>query len=202
MNKSARFLKDFRRAERLTIKELSDKLNINYRFLSNIENSRSLASMKLLIKLSTLYYSFDLPTAIALLASDKALLGVKAVVERSRRRENELSQYRAAHLKTHIVMTPFGLLRYASTPEEIVRLSGTNCDFLLRNPRKDRIKADTLVVRDQRPVGGQQALIISPTGADVVSYDPNYHSAFPSYVVSDTLTMTHYAGEKTEEEKE
>ncbi|MBR5901376.1 helix-turn-helix transcriptional regulator [bacterium] len=200
MNKSARFLKTFRRAERMTIKELSDKLNINYRFLSNIENSRSLASIRLLIKLSSLYYGFDLPTALSLLASDKSLLGAKSVVRRSRKREGELSAPRAAHLNGHLAMTPFGLLRYASTPEEIVRLSGSNCDFLLRNPRKDRIKATGLVVKDQRPVDGQQALVVNPTGVDIVAYDANFHGAYPSYVVSDTLQLDDYYLESGEEE--
>lgn len=201
MNKSAHFLKAFRLSEGLTIKELSDKLNINYRFLSNIENSRSLASLRLLMKMSALYYAFDLPTALALLASDKSLLGARSVEMRSRKKEGELSSTRAAHLKEHIVMTPYGLLRYAATPEEIVRLSGSNCDFLLRNPRKDRIKADTLVVRDQRPVDGQQALVVNPAGADVVAYDPNYHGAFPCYVVSDTLPQDVYPGEEAKEEE-
>ena len=198
MNKSALFLKAFRLSEGLTIKELSDKLGVNYRFLSNIENSRSLASMKLLMRLSSLYYSFDLPTALSLLASDKALLGARAVVERSKKRCKDLTWTRATHLKTHIAMTPYGLLRYASSPGEIVKLSGSNCEFLLRNPRMDRIKANTLVIRDERPVKGQLALVVNPEGPDIVAYDPNYHGTFPSYVVSDTLsTPTYDSGDLT-----
>ena len=202
MNKSAQFLKAFRLSEGLTIKELSDKLDVNYRFLSNIENSRSLASIRLLVKLSSLYYSFDLPAALSLLARDKALLGARTVVRRSQKRSKELTGTRAAHLRTHIVMTPFGLLRYASSPEEIIKLSGSRCEFLLKNPRVDRIKASTLIVRDERPVKGQQALIVNSAGADIVSYDPNYHGSYPSYVVSDTLSYPLYGLIDTTREEE
>ncbi|MBP5627082.1 helix-turn-helix transcriptional regulator [bacterium] len=191
--KSSLFLKAFRLSERLTIKELATKLDVNYRFLSNIENHRSLASLKLLMKISTVYYGFDLPTALSLLASDKAILGANSVAKRAKKQAEKIITARAPHLKDHLVMTPYGLLRYVASPEEIVKLSGSRCDFLLSNHRPDRISASTLVVRDERPVKGQQSLIITADGSDVVTYDPNYHRAFPSFVISDALNETPYA---------
>lgn len=191
--KSSLFLKAFRLSERLTIKALAAKLEVNYRFLSNIENSRSLASLKLLMKISTVYYSFDLPTALALLASDKAMLGANSVARRAKKQAEKIIAARAPHLKNHLVMTPYGLLRYVTSPEEIIKLSGSHCDFLLLNHRPDRISATTLVVRDERPVKGQQSLVITNNGSDVVSYDPAYHKAFPSYVISDTIDESPYS---------
>ncbi|MBO7543220.1 helix-turn-helix domain-containing protein [bacterium] len=203
-NKSSLFLKAFRLAEGLTIKELATKLEVNYRFLSNIENSRSLVSLKLLMKLSTIYYSFDLPTALSLLASDKAILGATSVARRAKKQAEKILAARAPHLKNHLVMTRYGLLRYVTSPEEITKLSGSHCDFLLLNHRPDRISATTLVIRDERPVKGQQSLVVNPDGSDIVTYDPNYHKAFPSYVISDTLDETPYslmnAGKDPEDE--
>ena len=190
--KSSVFLKGFRLSEGLTIKDLATKLEVNYRFLSNIENSRSLVSLKLLMKISTIYYSFDLPTALSLLASDKAILGANSVARRAKKQAEKIITARAPHLKDHLVMTRYGLLRYVTSPEEIMKLSGSHCDFLLLNHRPDRISATTLVVRDERPVKGQQSLVINPDGSDIVTYDPNYHKAFPSYVISDTLDETPY----------
>ena len=190
--KSSMFLKGFRLSEGLTIKDLATKLEVNYRFLSNIENSRSLVSLKLLMKISTIYYSFDLPTALSLLASDKAILGANSVARRAKKQAEKIITARAPHLKDHLVMTRYGLLRYVTSPEEIMKLSGSHCDFLLLNHRPDRISATTLVVRDERPVKGQQSLVINPDGSDIVTYDPNYHKAFPSYVISDTLDETPY----------
>ncbi|MBR4465374.1 helix-turn-helix transcriptional regulator [bacterium] len=190
--KSSLFLKAFRLSERLTIKDLATKLEVNYRFLSNIENSRSLASLKLLMKISTIFYGFDLPTALSLLASDKAILGANSVARRAKKQAEKIITARAPHLKDHLVMTPYGLLRYVTSPEEIMKLSGSHCDFLLLNHRPDRISATTLVVRDERPVKGQQSLVVTTDGSDVVTYDPNYHKAFPSYVISDTLDETPY----------
>ena len=186
------FLKGFRLSEGLTIKDLATKLEVNYRFLSNIENSRSLVSLKLLMKISTIYYSFDLPTALSLLASDKAILGANSVARRAKKQAEKIITARAPHLKDHLVMTRYGLLRYVTSPEEIMKLSGSHCDFLLLNHRPDRISATTLVVRDERPVKGQQSLVVNPDGSDIVTYDPNYHKAFPSYVISDTLDETPY----------
>lgn len=190
--KSSMFLKGFRLSEGLTIKDLATKLEVNYRFLSNIENSRSLVSLKLLMKISTIYYSFDLPTALSLLASDKAILGANSVARRAKKQAEKIITARAPHLKDHLVMTRYGLLRYVTSPEEIMKLSGSHCDFLLLNHRPDRISATTLVVRDERPVKGQQSLVVNPDGSDIVTYDPNYHKAFPSYVISDTLDETPY----------
>ena len=190
--KSSMFLKGFRLSEGLTIKDLATKLEVNYRFLSNIENSRSLVSLKLLMKISTIYYSFDLPTALSLLASDKAILGANSVARRAKKQAEKIITARAPHLKDHLVMTRYGLLRYVTSPEEIMKLSGSHCDFLLLNHRPDRISSTTLVVRDERPVKGQQSLVINPDGSDIVTYDPNYHKAFPSYVISDTLDETPY----------
>ena len=190
--KSSMFLKGFRLSEGLTIKDLATKLEVNYRFLSNIENSRSLVSLKLLMKISTIFYSFDLPTALSLLASDKAILGANSVARRAKKQAEKIITARAPHLKDHLVMTRYGLLRYVTSPEEIMKLSGSHCDFLLLNHRPDRISATTLVVRDERPVKGQQSLVINPDGSDVVTYDPNYHKAFPSFVISDTLDETPY----------
>ncbi|MBO4553260.1 helix-turn-helix transcriptional regulator [bacterium] len=190
--KSSMFLKGFRLSEGLTIKDLATKLEVNYRFLSNIENSRSLVSLKILMKISTIYYSFDLPTALSLLASDKAILGANSVARRAKKQAEKIITARAPHLKDHLVMTRYGLLRYVTSPEEIMKLSGSHCDFLLLNHRPDRISATTLVVRDERPVKGQQSLVINPDGSDIVTYDPNYHKAFPSYVISDTLDETPY----------
>ena len=190
--KSSVFLKGFRLSEGLTIKDLATKLEVNYRFLSNIENSRSLVSLKLLMKISTIYYSFDLPTALSLLAKDKAMLGANSVARRAKKQAEKIITARAPHLKDHLVMTRYGLLRYVTSPEEIMKLSGSHCDFLLLNHRPDRISATTLVVRDERPVKGQQSLVINPDGSDIVTYDPNYHKAFPSYVISDTLDETPY----------
>lgn len=204
--KSSMFLKGFRLSEGLTIKDLATKLEVNYRFLSNIENSRSLVSLKLLMKISTIYYSFDLPTALSLLASDKAILGANSVARRAKKQAEKIITARAPHLKDHLVMTRYGLLRYVTSPEEIMKLSGSHCDFLLLNHRPDRISATTLVVRDERPVKGQQSLVINPDGSDIVTYDPNYHKAFPSYVISDTLDETPYgvigAQDASEESKE
>jgi len=191
--KSALFLKAFRLSERLTIKDLAAKLEVNYRFLSNIENSRSLASLKLLMKISTIFYSFDLPTALSLLASDKAILGATSVARRAKKQAEKIIAARAPHLKDHLVMTPYGLLRYVTSPEEIMKLSGSHCDFLLLNHRPDRISAVTLVIRDERPVKGQQSLVITNDGADVVTYDPHYHKAFPSYVISDIINESPYS---------
>lgn len=191
--KSSLFLKAFRLSERLTIKALATKLAVNYRFLSNIENSRSLASLKLLMKISTIYYSFDLPTALSLLASDKAMLGANSVARRAKKQAEKIIKARAPHLKDHLVMTPYGLLRYVTSPDEIIKLSGSHCDFLLLNHRPDRINATTLVVRDVRPVKGQQSLVITNNGSDVVSYDPSYHKAFPSFVISDTIDESPYS---------
>ena len=202
--KSSMFLKAFRLSEGLTIKDLSTKLEVNYRFLSNIENSRSLVSLKLLMKISTIYYSFDLPTALSLLASDKAILGANSVARRAKKQAEKIITARAPHLKDHLVMTRYGLLRYVTSPEEIMKLSGSHCDFLLLNHRPDRISATTLVVRDERPVKGQQSLVVNPDGSDVVTYDPNYHKAFPSFVISDTLDDTPYGviGAQAEAEHE
>ena len=190
--KSSLFLKAFRLSESLTIKDLATKLEVNYRFLSNIENSRSLASLKLLMKISTMYYGFDLPTALSLLASDKAILGANSVARRAKKQAEKIITARAPHLKDHLVMTPYGLLRYVTSPEEIMKLSGSHCDFLLLNHRPDRISATTLVVRDERPVKGQQSLVITNDGSDIVTYDPSYHRAFPSFVISDTLDEMPY----------
>ena len=190
--KSSLFLKAFRLSESLTIKDLATKLEVNYRFLSNIENSRSLASLKLLMKISTMYYGFDLPTALSLLASDKAILGANSVARRAKKQAEKIIAARAPHLKDHLVMTPYGLLRYVTSPEEITKLSGSHCDFLLLNHRPDRISATTLVVRDERPVKGQQSLVITNDGSDIVTYDPSYHRAFPSFVISDTLDEMPY----------
>lgn len=202
--KSSMFLKGFRLSEGLTIKDLATKLEVNYRFLSNIENSRSLVSLKLLMKISTIYYSFDLPTALSLLASDKAILGANSVARRAKKQAEKIITARAPHLKDHLVMTRYGLLRYVTSPEEIMKLSGSHCDFLLLNHRPDRISATTLVVRDERPVKGQQSLVVNPDGSDIVTYDPNYHKAFPSYVISDTLDETPYGviGAQAEAEHE
>ena len=191
--KSSLFLKAFRLSERLTIKALAAKLEVNYRFLSNIENSRSLASLKLLMRISTIYYGFDLPTALSLLASDKAMLGANSVARRAKKQAEKIITARAPHLKDHLVMTPYGLLRYVTSPEEIMKLSGSHCDFLLLNHRPDRISATTLVVRDERPVKGQQSLVITNNGSDVVSYHPVNHNAFPSYVISDTIDESPYS---------
>ena len=198
------FLKAFRLSEGLTIKDLSSKLEVNYRFLSNIENSRSLVSLKLLMKISTIFYSFDLPTALSLLASDKAILGANSVARRAKKQAEKIITARAPHLKDHLVMTRYGLLRYVTSPEEIMKLSGSHCDFLLLNHRPDRISATTLVVRDERPVKGQQSLVVNPDGSDVVTYDPKYHKAFPSFVISDTLDETPYGviGSQAEAEHE
>ena len=198
------FLKAFRLSEGLTIKDLSTKLEVNYRFLSNIENSRSLVSLKLLMKISTIFYGFDLPTALSLLASDKAILGANSVARRAKKQAEKIITARAPHLKDHLVMTRYGLLRYVTSPEEIMKLSGSHCDFLLLNHRPDRISATTLVVRDERPVKGQQSLVVNPDGSDVVTYDPNYHKAFPSFVISDTLDETPYGviGAQAEAEHE
>lgn len=202
--KSSMFLKAFRLSEGLTIKDLSTKLEVNYRFLSNIENSRSLVSLKLLMKISTIFYGFDLPTALSLLASDKAILGANSVARRAKKQAEKIITARAPHLKDHLVMTRYGLLRYVTSPEEIMKLSGSHCDFLLLNHRPDRISATTLVVRDERPVKGQQSLVVNPDGSDVVTYDPNYHKAFPSFVISDTLDETPYGviGAQAEAEHE
>lgn len=202
--KSSMFLKAFRLSEGLTIKDLSTKLEVNYRFLSNIENSRSLVSLKLLMKISTIFYSFDLPTALSLLASDKAILGANSVARRAKKQAEKIITARAPHLKDHLVMTRYGLLRYVTSPEEIMKLSGSHCDFLLLNHRPDRISATTLVVRDERPVKGQQSLVVNPDGSDIVTYDPNYHKAFPSFVISDTLDETPYGviGAQAEAEHE
>jgi len=202
MNKSALFLKAFRLSEGLTIKELASKLEVNYRFLSNIENGRSLVSLKMLMRISKFYYGFDLPTALSLLASDKAILGANSVARRAKKQAESILAARAPHLKDHLVMTPYGLLRYVSSPEEIMRLSGSRCDFLLLNEHKDRIGATTLIVRDERPLRGQQSLIVHPGKSDVVIYDPDYHKNFPSYVISDALTETPYALMGLAEEKE
>ena len=99
-------------------------------------------------------------------------------------------------------MTRYGLLRYVTSPEEIMKLSGSHCDFLLLNHRPDRISSTTLVVRDERPVKGQQSLVINPDGSDIVTYDPNYHKAFPSYVISDTLDETPYGVMGAQDETE
>ena len=200
--KSSMFLKGFRLSEGLTIKDLATKLEVNYRFLSNIENSRSLVSLKLLMKISTIYYSFDLPTALSLLASDKAILGANSVARRAKKQAEKIITARAPHLKDHLVMTRYGLLRYVTSPEEIMKLSGSHCDFLLLNHRPDRISSTTLVVRDERPVKGQQSLVINPDGSDIVTYDPNYHKAFPSYVISDTLDETPYGVMGAQDETE
>ncbi|MBQ7556323.1 helix-turn-helix transcriptional regulator [bacterium] len=202
--KSSMFLKAFRLSEGLTIKDLSTKLEVNYRFLSNIENSRSLVSLKLLMKISTIFYSFDLPTALSLLASDKAILGANSVARRAKKQAEKIITARAPHLKDHLVMTRYGLLMYVTSPEEIMKLSGSHCDFLLLNHRPDRISATTLVVRDERPVKGQQSLVVNPDGSDIVTYDPNYHKAFPSFVISDTLDETPYGviGAQAEAEHE
>lgn len=203
------FLKAFRLSESLKIKELATKLEVNYRFLSNIENSRTLVSLKLLMKISTIYYSFDLPTALSLLAKDKAMLGANSVARRAKKQAEKIITARAPHLKNHLVLTPYGLLRYVTSPEEIVKLSGSHCDFLLLNHRPDRISATTLVVRDERPVKGQQSLVVTTDGSDVVTYDPSYHKAFPSFVISDTIDETPYvvlgsksADEESEESRE
>ena len=204
MKKSAKFLKAFRLAEGLSVKDLAAKLEVNYRFLSNIENGPSLISLRLLMKLSKLYYGFDLPTALSLLASDKAMLGADSVARRAKKQAEKHLAARAPHLKDHLVMTPYGLLRFVSDPEEITKLSGSRCDFLLLNHNRDRINATTLVVRDERPIKGQQSLIVRPGKSDVVIYDPDYHKDYPSYVICDALTDTPYTllGMREEKKKE
>ena len=138
------------------------------------------------------------------MASDKAILGATSVARRAKKQAEKILAARAPHLKNHLVMTRYGLLRYVTSPEEITKLSGSHCDFLLLNHRPDRISATTLVIRDERPVKGQQSLVVNPDGSDIVTYDPNYHKAFPSYVISDTLDETPYslmnAGKDPEDE--
>ena len=118
------------------------------------------------------------------------MLGANSVARRAKKQAEKIITARAPHLKNHLVLTPYGLLRYVTSPEEIVKLSGSHCDFLLLNHRPDRISATTLVVRDERPVKGQQSLVVTTDGSDVVTYDPSYHKAFPSFVISDTIDET------------
>lgn len=194
MKTSSRQLKNFRVSCGLTIRNLAGMIRSNYRFISNVENGRSLPSAALIEKLALNFQDFNVSAILSLIVRDKGIMDSITLLRHFFARSECLSEERYNEIRQHLALTPRGLLCCVSRCSELFAFSDNNSTIIVPNPNPEMIAARTIIVSTEDPVDGQQSLVVSCARTGLVIYNKDYHGAFPAFPVVGTLpeTVAHY----------
>lgn len=180
---SCAYFRLFRRNEGLSIKEFAETVQGNYRFISNIENGRSLPSLGLLVATAEAFPRFPISMLIAMLIKDKCLMDSQTLIKRLEKIAYKLSDKRYAEIRNHLALLPRGLVCFAPHCSDLIAFAGIKCDILLPNPCPDTVKAKSILVSTDEPIEGQQALIVNTGRPRIEFYRAEFHGSHPAFPI-------------------